>query len=198
MRCPAPSRARARNLRGVADPAWARPGLNPAPTPGARRYGLAARPDGMIWMALFGTNQIGRIDPADGSLKIFPLPASGARPRRLIVDPKGIVWYSDYARGRLGRLDPATGQVRDYACPGGDGSQPYGIAVGSDGRIWYDESGTDDIVAFDPATERAETVKIPTPGSVVRNMAVGSTPARRGPGPAGGPQLRGGALDEFA
>jgi len=88
------------------------------------------------------------------------------------------VWYSDYARGKLGRLDPATGQVRDFACPGGDGSQPYGIAVGTDGRIWYDESGTDQIVAFDPATERAETVKIPTPGSVVRNMAVDSTRAR--------------------
>jgi len=129
----------------------------------------------MIWMALFGTNQIGRIDPADGALKVFPLPASGARPRRLIVDAKGIVWYSDYARGKLGRLDPATGQVREFTCPGGDGSQPYGIAVGTDGRIWYDESGSDDIVAFDPATERAQTVKIPTPGSVVRNMAVDST-----------------------
>src|SRR5438046_2107256 len=157
------------------DPAPGAPKLYPVPTRGARPYGLVAAPDGMIWMALFGTNQIGRIDPADGALKIFPLPASGARPRRLIVDATGIVWYSDYARGKLGRLDPATGQVRDYPCPGGDASQTYGIAVGTDGRIWYDESGTDEIVAFDPATERALTVKIPTPGSVVRNMAVEPT-----------------------
>ena len=88
------------------------------------------------------------------------------------------MWYSDYARGHLGRLDPATGQVREFACPGGDGSQPYGIAIGTDGRIWYDESGTDELVAFDPTTERAESVKIPTPGSVVRNMAVDSTRRR--------------------
>ena len=132
----------------------------------------------MIWMALFGTNQIGRIDPADGKIKIFPLPAAGARPRRLIVDAKGIVWYSDYARGKLGRLDPVTGQVRDFASPGGDGSEPYGIAAGTDGRIWYNESGRDQMVAFDPASERFETVKIPTPGSVVRNMAVDSSRAR--------------------
>jgi streptogramin lyase len=33
-------------------------------------------------------------------------------------------------------------------------------------------------VAFDPVTARAETVKIPTPGSVVRNMAVDSTRGR--------------------
>ena len=68
--------------------------------------------------------------------------------------------------------------MRDFPSPGGDGSEPYGIAVGTDGRIWYDESGTDQIVALDPGTERAETVKIPTPGSVVRNMAVDSSRAR--------------------
>src|SRR6266566_2172907 len=171
--------AQGANLYGELDPATGEAKLFPVPTPRAHPYGLVASPrDGSIWMALFGTNQIGRIDPADGSLKIFPLPAANARPRRLIVDAQGIVWYSDYARGHLGRLDPATGQVRDIACPGGDGSQPYGIAIGTDGRIWYDESGTDELVAFDPTTERAETVKIPTPGSVVRNMAVDSTRRR--------------------
>src|SRR5947208_8062740 len=147
-------------------------------TRGARPYGLVAAPDGMIWMALFGTNQIGRINPADGSLKIFPLPAPSSRPRRLVADSRGIVWYSDYARGKLGRLDPATGQVREFASPGGDGSQPYGIAVGTDGRIWYDESGTHQIVAFHPAPELAATGKDQQPGSVVRNMAV----TRRGRG----------------
>jgi virginiamycin B lyase len=95
-----------------------------------------------------------------------------------VVDGKGIVWYSDYARGELGRLDPATGQVREFPSPGGSDSRPYAIAVGTDGRIWYDESEKDAIVAFDPATERAETVAIPTPGSVVRNMSVDSTRAR--------------------
>src|SRR5256886_17432740 len=127
---------------------------------------------------LSGPNKSGRITPGDASLQFSPLPPPSSGPRRLIVDSKGIVWSSDYARGKLGRLDPATGQVRDFASPGGDGSQPYGIAVGTDGRIWYDESGTDQIVAFDPASQRAETVKIPTPGSVVRNMAVDSTRAR--------------------
>jgi len=52
------------------------------------------------------------------------------------------------------------------------------MAAGTDGRIWYNESGRDQMVAFDPASERFETVKIPTPGSVVRNMAVDSSRAR--------------------
>jgi len=69
--------------------------------------------------------------------------------------------------------------VREFPCPGGTDSKPYGIAIGTDGRIWYDESGKDEIVAFDPAAERvALTVPIPTKGSVVRNMAVDSTRGR--------------------
>jgi virginiamycin B lyase len=68
--------------------------------------------------------------------------------------------------------------VREFASPGGSGSGPYGIAVGTDGRIWYDESGKNTIVAFDPATEKMQTVAIPTPGAIVRNMSVDSTRAR--------------------
>lgn len=89
-----------------------------------------------------------------------------------------MVWYTDYARGRLGRPDPATGAVRDFPCPGGNGSRPYGIAIGPDGRVWYDESGPDDLVAFEPATAGTEVVAIPTRGSVVRNMAVDATRGR--------------------
>ena len=39
---------------------------------------------------------------------------------------------------------------------------------------WYARPGGDsfEIVAFDPATEKTEVVPIPTPGAIVRNMAV--------------------------
>ncbi len=136
--------------------------------------------NGKVWFTAQGANSfgVGRINPADGALREFTLPAADARPRRLVVDARGIVWYTDFARGTLGRLDPATGQVRDFASPGGADSRPYGIAISPDGRIWYDESAKDDIAVFDPATERAETVPIPTHGSVVRNMSVDSTRAR--------------------
>src|SRR2546426_11654209 len=108
---------------------------------------------------------------------LFPSPPLSRS--RLMGEGQGLVWSADSPRGKRGRLDPATGKVRDFPSPGGDGSEPYGIAVGTDGRVWYDESGTDQMVAFDPATEHAETVKIPTAGSGVRNIAVDSTRARR-------------------
>jgi len=137
-------------------------------------YGLVNGPDGKLYMAELGGNRIGRIDPATAKLTEFSLP-EGAHPRRLAVDGKGIVWYSDFVRGYLGRLDPASGQVREFASPGGAQSRPYGIAIGADGRIYYDESATGTIIIFDPATEKTTSVKIPTSGSVVRNMSVDST-----------------------
>lgn len=132
---------------------------------------------GTIWVALFGTNRLGHIDPGTGALDQITLPNDGTRPRRLVVDPHGVIWYTDYARHRLGSDDPRTRATREWASPG-DHAAPYGIAIAPDGRIFYDASGTGTVVAFDPATERADVVKIPTAGAVVRNISVDSTRRR--------------------
>jgi virginiamycin B lyase len=105
-------------------------------------------------------------------MKEFEIPNHDARPRRIEAAPDGMVYYTDYARGYLGRLDPRSGKFTEWRSPGADRAAPYGIAYVPDGRIWYDESGTGTMVGFDPKTEKMETVKIPTPGSVVRNVSV--------------------------
>jgi virginiamycin B lyase len=135
-------------------------------------------PDGSIWVALFGTNKLGHIDATTGAMREITLPATGARPRRLVVDATGLVWYSDFARGYLGSYNPRSGSFREWLSPGGASSAPYGIAVGPDGRIFYDEARSGTIVAFNPRTQKMETARIPTPGSIVRNMSVDSTRSR--------------------
>jgi virginiamycin B lyase len=130
----------------------------------------------MLWIAQLGANKLGRVNPADGSLTEFTLPNPGTRPRRLVVSPDGTVWYTDFARGYLGALDPRSGKVREWPSPT-PRSGPYGIDLGPDGRIWYNESASGLMVAFDPGSERMDTVRIPTAGSVVRNISVDS--ARR-------------------
>ncbi|MEA2705609.1 MAG: virginiamycin lyase, partial [Gemmatimonadaceae bacterium] len=131
-----------------------------------------------IWVALFGTNKLGRIDAENGVMKEVTLPESGARPRRLAVDESGIVWYTDYARGYLGSYNPRNGAFRERLSPGGAGSAPYGIAIAPDGRIFYNEAHSGTVVAFDRKTAKMETIKIPTPGSIVRNISVDSTRSR--------------------
>ena len=166
------------NMYGRLDPATREVKVWTVPTGRALPYGMVNAPDGSIWVALFGTNKLGRIDAASGEIREFVIPQSGARPRRLAVDGSGTVWYSDYARGYLGSYNPGNGQFKEWLAPGGDRSAPYGIAVGSDSRIYYNEARSGTVVAFDPRTEKMETVKIPTPGSIVRNMSVDSTRSR--------------------
>src|ERR1700694_5387698 len=148
------------------------------PTNRALPYGMVNAPDGSIWVALFGTNKLGRIDGESGVLKEVPLPESGARPRRLVVDESGMVWYTDFARGYLGVYNPKSGAFKERLSPGGAGSAPYGIAIAPDGRIFYNEAHSGVIVAFDRKSGQMETIKIPTPGSIVRNMSVDSTRSR--------------------
>lgn len=149
------------------------------PTGRALPYGMVNAPDGSIWMALFGSNKLGHIDPASGELREVSLPEAEARPRRLVVTSDGVVWYTDYRRGYLGSYKPRNATFKEFASPGGAESGPYGIAVAPDGRLFYDESGKGRIVVFDRKSGRTETVvKIPTVGSIVRNMSVDSARGR--------------------
>ena len=103
----------------------------------------------------------------------YVLPAAQARPRRIALASDGTVYYSDYARGYLGHFDPASGKLlKEWASPGGTGSEPYGIAITSDGAVWYSESGVkpNTLVKFDPKSENFSTKAIPSGGGVVRNM----------------------------
>jgi virginiamycin B lyase len=166
------------NVYGRFDPRTHEAKVWTVPTSRALPYGMVNAPDGSIWVALFGTNKLGRIDAESGALREINLPQSGARPRRLVVDESGVVWYSDFARGYLGSYNPKTGAFKEWLSPGGASSAPYGIAIAPDGRIFYDEARPGTIVAFDRKSGQAETIKIPTPGSTVRNISVDSTRSR--------------------
>jgi hypothetical protein len=136
---------------------------------GSRPYGIAPAPDGSLWIALFGTNKLGRVDTTTGAISLYDLPNASSRPRRIVVAWDGLVYYSDFPRGFLGRLDPATRQVREWRSLGVN-PQPYGIWTGTDGRVWFNTSNANLMVAFDPRTEQMESVTIPTPGNIVRHM----------------------------
>ena len=162
---------------GRLDPATGMSQVWPAGA-GSGPYGIWPAPDGTLWMALFGGNghKIAQIDPANPAmLKVVPLPNASSNARRLAVDSVGHVYYGDYARGYLGRYDPSPSTAdnarwKEWLSPGGAGARPYGITVGPDKRIYYFQ-GMNSIAVFNPADEKFETVRIPTGGSVVRNMA---------------------------
>ena len=145
---------------------------------GSGPYGIWPAPDGTLWMALFGNSghKIAQINPDNPAmLQVVPFPNAGSNARRLAVDTAGHVYYGDYARGYLGRYIPTAGtpenaRWKEWRGPAGAAARPYGITVGPDKRIYYAESSTS-IAVFNPANEMFESVRIPTSGSTVRNMA---------------------------
>lgn len=148
--------------------------LVPVPTSGARPYGIVVAPDGVVWVALFGTNKLASLDPDTLTLTEHELPDPGARPRRLVATSDGDIYYVDYARGTLGRFDPGTKEVREWAMPSGEGARPYGMAVDARDRIWFVETGPspNTLVGFAPDSETFFSVTpIPSGAGSVRHMA---------------------------
>jgi virginiamycin B lyase len=143
------------------------------PTDSARPYGIRIAPDGVPWIALFGTNKLASVDRSAMKLTEHEIPHSDARPRRLEITPDGRLWYSDYARGKIGRFDPKSGDFAEWALPSGTGSRPYGTALDNDGVVWIVETGVSPnlFVGFD--TKREEVVSVtpvPSGGGTVRHM----------------------------
>ena len=62
-----------------------------------------------------------------------------------------------------------------------DGDWPWNLEwelVAPDGAVWFNESRQGNMIRFDPKTEHMEVVKIPTGGSVIRNVTVDSARGR--------------------
>src|SRR5438552_15869154 len=103
----------------------------------------------------------------------YTLPSENAHPRRIALGPDGTIYYTDFARGYLGHFDPASGKLlKEWASPGGTGSEPYGIAITNDGVVWYSESGVNrnTLDRFDSKSDSFRNMQIPSGGGVVRNL----------------------------
>jgi len=161
------------NYLGRLDPNSGKMTLAKVPTAHAVPYGIVILPNNAPLFCEFGSNKLGSVDRATMKVREFVLPAAGARPRRIALAPDGTIYYTDYARGYLGHFDPSSGTLlKEWASPGGAGSEPYGIAVTKDGEVWYSESGVkpNTLVKFDPKAEKFSSETIPSGGGTVRNM----------------------------
>ncbi len=161
------------NHIGRLDPKTGKMTLIQVPTQHAVPYGIVILPNNKPFFCEFGTNHLAMVDPATMTVHEYALPDAGARPRRLALAPDGSIFYTDYARGYLGHFDPKSGKLlKEWASPGGAGSEPYGIAITRDGDVWYSESGMkpNTLIRFDPKSESFSREEIPSGGGVVRNM----------------------------
>ena len=98
---------------------------------------VAAAPDGMLWITLYGNGKLAKLDPvAMKVVKTYPLPAGDSGPYAVTVDGGGMVWANEIKTDTVVRFDPKTERMRVVNLP----SQNVGIrkmVVDASGRLWY-------------------------------------------------------------
>jgi virginiamycin B lyase len=138
------------------------------PNPNSSPYGLAAGPDGAIWITFGGVSRIGRVSPESDRLDLYELP-DASRARRISIAPDGSVWYTDRMGHTIGRLDPNTGSIQRHPAAG-DRAFPLSIVTDARGDVWYYEEGTSRLVRLVPECSSESVVTLDLPGVIVRHM----------------------------
>jgi len=115
---------------------------------GALPESIIAGPDGNIWFAEAGADQIGRLNPgstppSSAAITLFTPPISGTL-GNIVVGPDGNLWIG--SRGTtlnpsaVLRITPA-GVITAFDLPSGSTANPDVIAVGPDGDLWLAGGG---------------------------------------------------------
>jgi virginiamycin B lyase len=139
-------------------------------TPVDRADGIAVAPDGIVWVALAGADQLVRI-ASDRTVRRIVLPA-GSSPRGVAVGGDGAVWVTLFAGHRLLRLDPASLATRTWPLPAGERAAPLPVVIDAAGAVVIADYEANAIVRFEPGRERFTSWPLPTPRSRVEALAV--------------------------
>jgi virginiamycin B lyase len=111
--------------------------------------GITVGPDGALWFAESGANQIGRIT-TDGVITEYPLSVGGREnswetswPTGPILGADGALWFYETYAGKLGRIDPETKAITERPVDLGpftsamDRPQFWDLETGPDGGMWF-------------------------------------------------------------
>lgn len=178
------------------------------PLPGRRvrysgPYGIAATPDGRVWVGRHGGSHLYRVDalPDTGTVVDYTEPSPvqlspealerlspetverfrnrriGMGMRRVAAGPDGRLWVAGHGRSRVVGMAP-DGSGKRILATLDRRSQPYGVTVDPWGRVWYSEQGTDAIVVYDPVADDRRRMALPLEGGTVRDLVVDSERGR--------------------
>lgn len=105
---------------------------------GSKPRGLALRPDGSLWVTLYGTGKLLRVDTKTRRIaKEYSLPGGdNAGPYSVSVDPSGLVWVTEFQTDTIAVFDPATERFRGIRLPLRD-SAVRNATLDGRGRLWY-------------------------------------------------------------
>ena len=115
---------------------------------GAGAEGIAAGPDGNLWVAAATAGAILRITPAGSVTTLWP-PTQGSFPQGIVAGNDGALWFTETQANSIGRVT-TSGTFTEYAIPT-QFANPLGITIGPDGNVWFAEQTTNKIARIDGA-----------------------------------------------
>ncbi|MHC5539810.1 Vgb family protein, partial [Singulisphaera rosea] len=107
--------------------------------------GLAATPDGNLWITTQAGNQLVRMNESSKVFQGFsyknttPTNSITGGPSQIVAGPDGNLWFTQSSSNQVGKFDPTTNISTEFGTTTGSG--PLGIAVGPDSNIWFTEAG---------------------------------------------------------
>jgi len=120
---------------------------DPTITPGTATLdgpkGIAAGPDGNLWVVNNGLNKgVQRVNP-DGSALGAAIPTAGAANLQFIaLGPDNNMWVTDFtAPGQLFKVNTAVNPPTASAVPLAASENLLGVAGGTDGKVYFTEAG---------------------------------------------------------
>ena len=116
---------------------------SPAPTP----WGIAAGPDGNLWVTDPASNGIWAIAPGCGSFAFYSLKTANAGPESITVGPNGALWFVETNANQIGTIAPGSiasgnpGYVPPAEYPVTTATAGLGIIIsGADNAVWFTET----------------------------------------------------------
>lgn len=118
---------------------------------GSNPNGIVAGPDGALWIALTGSNSIGRLT-LGGTFTQFPL-TPGAAPFQITKGSDGALWFTEQGTNAIGRITTA-GALTEYPVPTAN-AKVWGITTcpqqceNAHGRLWFTELNASKVAKFE-------------------------------------------------
>ena len=120
--------------------------------------GLAISPQGDIWVADAGADNVVELSPSGAFIQQFGEPGSGPGqldwPRGVALGPEGNVWVLDTGNNRIEEFSSAgkyLGQLGSAGTSEGQFLSPGGIAIDPQGDIWVAEGVNGRVQEFTPS-----------------------------------------------
>ena len=101
---------------------------------GANPYGIAAGPDGNLWITETDANNINRMTTA-GVMIRYAIPTLASQPKGITAGPDGNLWFVEYAGNKVAKITPQ-GVITEYPLNTA-AAGPQEITVGPDGALWF-------------------------------------------------------------